>query len=400
VARRFCEAQFAFEVSPGAGHYFDVLLWPCRHRTKGRTFVTALWLGPVAALACNVPVFRYALERWPAEPYEFVLFHRGTLSEADQAVVDALKATSQEGKGLANLTFFTVDLAAKPDAAREQLWSRQTNAALPWLLVRAPRSEDTAPPMWAGRLDREVVHSLIDSPARREIARRLLRGDSAVWLLVESGNQTADEAVRSMLETDLKKSEKTIQLPEPAPDDPQMRSSLPLRVAFSVLRISRREPAEAMFLALLAREAPQVATKASPVVLPILGRGRALAALFGPQLRPEIIADVCSFVAGPCSCEVKELNPGFDLLMAADWEALADGRVVREPELPPLIGMASFSAAVTNQPLGLLAASKPTPSPDRRGRLGRNLLVVLAVGLGALLIGTFLLKAKAGKPPE
>ena len=46
-----------------------------------------------------------------------------------------------------------------------------------------------------------------------------------------------------------------------------MRSGLPLRVAFSVLRLSRRDPAEAVFLALLAREAPPVATNASPVTL-------------------------------------------------------------------------------------------------------------------------------------
>jgi hypothetical protein len=377
-----------------------VLLWACKHRAKGPVFVTALLLGPVVALACNVPVFRYALERWPAEPYEVVLFHRGTLSEADQAVADALKATGQEGKGLANLTLFTVDLSAKPDAAREQLWSRQTNAALPWVVVRAPKSEATAPPGWAGRLHREAMQSLLDSPARREIARRLLKGDSAVWLLVESGRQTADEATLNLLETELKKSEKAIQLPEPAPDDPQMRSSLPLRVAFSVLRMSRREPAEAVFLALLAREAPQVATNASPVVIPILGRGRALAALCGPQLRPDILADVCSFVAGPCSCEVKEMNPGFDLLMAADWEALAEGRVVKDPELPPLIGLAQFGSASTNHPGGLLAIADPKAGSDGRGRLARNLLVVLGVGLGALLIGTFVLKTKAGKAPE
>ena len=366
----------------------------------GRLFAAAGWLWPALTPACNVPVFRYALERWPAEPYEFVVFHRGPLSAPDQAVVEALKTTGQDGRGLANLTLVTVDLAAQPDPARARLWSGQTNATLPWLVVRAPRSEVAAAPGWTGRLDRETVQSLVDSPARRELARRLLKGDSAVWLFVESGHRTADAEAVKLLETELKKSEKSIRLPEPAPDDPQMRSSLPLRVAFSVLRLSRRDPAEAVFLTLLAREAPPVATNASPVVLPILGRGRALAALFGQQFRPEIIADVCSFVAGPCSCEVKEMNPGFDLLMAADWEALAEGRVVKDPELPPLIGLAAFRAADTNPAPGLLAVTDPAPAPDRSGVLRRNLLVLLGVGLGALLVGTFRLKGRAGKPRE
>lgn len=94
------------------------------------------------------------------------------------------------------------------------------------------------------------------------------------------------------------------------------------------------------------------------------------------------------------------MNPGFDLLMAADWEALADGRVVKDPELPPLIGMTPFMAAITNPPQGLLAVSEPGPGPVRHGRLGRNLLVVLGVGLGALLIGTFVLRTQTGKPRD
>jgi hypothetical protein len=31
------------------------------------------------AVACNIPVFRYALERWRADSYEAVLFYRGRL---------------------------------------------------------------------------------------------------------------------------------------------------------------------------------------------------------------------------------------------------------------------------------------------------------------------------------
>ena len=43
-----------------------------------------------AALAptCNIPVFRYALERWPADSYEVILFHRGPLTAAEQALAD------------------------------------------------------------------------------------------------------------------------------------------------------------------------------------------------------------------------------------------------------------------------------------------------------------------------
>ena len=36
-----------------------------------------------ASRACNVPVFRYALERWAADHFEVVIFHRGPLGQAE-----------------------------------------------------------------------------------------------------------------------------------------------------------------------------------------------------------------------------------------------------------------------------------------------------------------------------
>ena len=32
-----------------------------------------------ASEACQVPVFRYALERWQPDPYELVIVHKGSL---------------------------------------------------------------------------------------------------------------------------------------------------------------------------------------------------------------------------------------------------------------------------------------------------------------------------------
>ena len=42
-----------------------------------------------AALPCNIPVFRYALERWPSDDYQLVVYHKGPLPE--QAEKDAKK---------------------------------------------------------------------------------------------------------------------------------------------------------------------------------------------------------------------------------------------------------------------------------------------------------------------
>lgn len=359
-----------------------------------RAGLIALLLCPVVVWACNVPVFRYALERWPAAPYEVVIFHRGPLPAPERAIVDALKDKGEAGKNLANFALLTVDLAALGNGPTTNLWARQTNAILPWMVVRFPGSGDEEiPAVWAGPLSAESAKLLVDSPARQEISRRLLEGDSAVWLLLDSGDPAVDDPAFKLLETELKKAEKSIQLPPADPDDPKMHADLPLRVAFSVLRASQRNPAEAMLTAMFRQNEPALATNTTVAAVPIFGRGRALAIVTGRDLSAAVINDACAFMAGACSCQVKELNPGFDLLLAADWEALLEGRVVKDPELPPLVGLSQ--AVATNKPALTLVATTAPSNPGGQGHLIRNLLLVLGLAMGSVTAATFFLKAKA-----
>ena len=56
---------------------------------KNAGLIIVLSLGfSSAAQACSVPVFRYALERWPADAYRLVIFHNGPLSAEQQAERD------------------------------------------------------------------------------------------------------------------------------------------------------------------------------------------------------------------------------------------------------------------------------------------------------------------------
>jgi len=40
----------------------------------------------------------------------------------------------------------------------------------------------------------------------------------------------------------------------------------------------------------------------------------------GEKLSADLIEEATLFLTGACSCEVKNLNPGWDLLMNVDWE--------------------------------------------------------------------------------
>lgn len=313
-----------------------------------RGLILFLALLPSAdARRCNIPVFRYALERWTAAPYDVVVFHRGPI---DEDVRKALEVLRQAG---ANLEVDRVNVAEPVPEKRQQLLEKSKRTP-PCIVAVYPGTSLIA---WSSALSVDAAKSLADSPARREIARRLLSGDSAVWVLIDSGDKSKDDAAATLLEGELRKLEKSLKLPSHAAGDPPLLSEIPLRIAFSTLRLARGNPDEAALLTMLLNSDTDLN---GPVAFPIFGRGRALWAMAGAGLNPEIIGQAGKFVIGACSCEAKEENPGLDLLVAADWEAnLASpppALEIPKPELKPRVPEPDESAPAEGSRIGLWLA--------------------------------------------
>ena len=330
--------------------------------------------GGLCARACDVPVFQWALENWEADCFEVVVFHRGCLGEGAQEAVRLLESGSAGRPGRANLRVRVVDVSQDMDAPTVDMWKSQADAALPLMVLLAPPGPETlAPrPVWSGRVGMRAAEAILDSPARRQIVRRMAKGDSAVWVLLESGDRDRDDRAARLLLTELKRAEETIVLPEPYPvDDWETPTTSPaeadepapgavMRASFSLVRVRRDHPDEQMFACMLLACATQRGKKLSgvPVAFPVFGRGRALCAVVGEDITADAVADISAFLAGPCSCMVKDLNPGADLLFRADWEALLDGTiVVEEPS----------------------AAQTPGRCPVGSGTLMRNVLIAAAI---------------------
>jgi hypothetical protein len=331
-----------------------------------RTCWLALLLVPLLvprAPGCTIPVFRYALERWRPSAYELVLFHRGPLPPPAAALLEKL----QNVAGTANLEVTPVDLAADTDREMRQLWEKQeTRRPLPWLVLRYPGSGDKTASAWAGQLTEDNVEALLTSPARQRLVRRLVRGD-AVWLLLDGEDAAANDKAEALLRRELRRLERQIELPEQSKDGPQMRLALPLRVSFAVLRLSRSDRAEQPFVRLLTNADDGLAAVRGPVALPVFGRGRVLCALHGKQLAAAEVERAARYLCGECSCQTKELNPGVDLLLAADWEQLLEAASA-EPVPPP-----------TTEAVPVAAEAAAAPSGERRFWLWVG--TVLAAGL-------------------
>ena len=370
-----------------------------RHRFFRHACLLTALFGALAAAACNVPVFRYALERWEADAYEIVVFQRGPLTAEQQAALEKLEQAGRDG--VANLVVNRVDLASEVPPPLRAVWEAQEKPSLPWLVARYPRHARDDAPAWAGPLNAESVAALLDSPARRSLTQKLSSGDAVVWLLLESGAAKADAEAAELIEAETQKLQQSLKLPEPAPDDPPIAAELPLKIAFSTLRVARSDPAErALVNLLLSRDAKLPGTK-EPMLFPVFGRGRVIPPAIGAEIRPEALREMAEFLTGPCSCQVKEMNPGYDLLLSANWNALIGYQEVRLPEPPPLVSMSQFAATAASNATtatakigGAQASADGASAAAKRGALKRNLVVVLGAGVLCLIAASLAIKGK------
>jgi hypothetical protein len=265
--------------------------------------------------ACSVPVYRWALERWAAEQYTLKV--SGGMVAASKRANVSIEESGESGRF-------------------ELLYPEEAGGA----------------PVVSGGIDALDAGALLNSPVRRELVRRLLDGQSAVWLLVGCGDREKDAAAAAVLNEQIALANKTLRLPDltgdPVLDAPGAPDVSGLRVEFSMIEVARDDASESVLLRMLLGSEPDLErTPAEPVAFPVFGRGRVLYALVGAGINPGMIMKACAFIVGPCACEIKSDNPGFDLLLEADWDSGAGGvKLAGNIELPPLPGTALASPAV------------------------------------------------------
>ena len=357
----------------------------------------ALALVPSTVEACSVPVFRFALERWQAEPYEVVVLHAGKLGAGHAKLVAWLRECSEGFEARTNMEVFVIDVDGEVDNDFAELVNTADRTMLPSLILRYPRRYGAPTPLWEEPLTPQNAQRLIDSPARRKIGMNLLKGDAAVWVLLTSGDREKDEAAGKLLRTEIDKLAKTLQLPEILPEDVlEEAEAIPkLEITFSMVTVDRADAKESALVSMIFGMEAEIEVGKEPAVFAVIGQGRALPALAGAGINAVNIRAVAEFCAGPCSCIVKDQNPGVDLLTSVDWEALPDGKWVKPQPLPDLTDVGMFvgkTEAPSAQPDDTPAAEAP---PDGvaadTGVFPITLVAVLGLAVLGVLIATFIL---------
>lgn len=298
---------------------------------SNRIFLMAMitMVGSIA-LACNIPVFRYALERWHPDPCEILVFHQQDLSASEMNVLQGVlptrvggslvKRSVEPAQSLGEVKFVnTTEMAAD----LRSLWERRKGDAkvdVPYVMVRGDVGPLTQFPLWNGSLAEFGQSGVFQSPARKELCRRLVAGDAVIWLLIAGADEEATDQARKQLAEELPRLSKQINLPEGIGlPGSELYSEVPLLVQFSQLEIDRDDDKEAFLINLFSSIRPEETARGEPLVVPVFGRGRALEVIPASALNSQLMMDLTLFLSGACSCQVKDQNPGFDLLIDHDW---------------------------------------------------------------------------------
>ncbi|MCK5852761.1 hypothetical protein KAH27_06995 [bacterium] len=317
--------------------------------------------------ACSVPVFRYALERWRPDPYVIQLNYNTSHTNKLSEILETLRT-------------FDYDYSFIIEKIKNSEKSPQIN-----LLYPKPSGLKTN--VWKGQMTVNNIKKISDSPARREIARRILGGDSAVFLLLEGENEKNNNKVAATLLKNITIIEEDIKLPHEYTDIPEEDLQIyDTNIVFklSLLRLSKTNSDDMILINMLTRILPDsIPNDSYPIVYPIFGRGRMLTAMFAKDVTARNLQGLCEYIAGECSCEIKGQNPGIDLLFSVDWDSLIEPGINLDAMLPPLAGFSEFTPAKSDTNF---SAVKIVKSKNKL-KLWKNVIIVLGIiTLGGAII--------------
>jgi len=292
-------------------------------------------------LACQVPVFRYGLERWNADRYQVIVLHESPLTAPQAKAMASLKTYAENNPGQQSMVNIqTIDVAVdskQVSASMRQAWAEHADKSTPLMLVHYPIGNQIGREahMFQARLTEENVQSLFKSPLRDKLAQRLSQGDSAVWIFVPCGRKDEDQAALKRLKDQLAADASWLKLPsaKELEVEPEIleTAKVPLKIQYSTLTLRRDDPAEKFLLQSLLHSEDDLLEFDEPLAFPVFGRGRVLYALVGKGISSETVRSTSTFLTGPCSCQVKNQNPGFDMLLPVDWDKVIGDVLISEP---------------------------------------------------------------------
>ncbi len=262
----------------------------------------ALFIG---FLSCDIPVFRQALEGWTQRKYEILVY---SPSGAGIAVPGDVNGTVRPVRDPRELSTGFLSFLAR----------RGFRKGSPFVALFPLDGNDI--PLFVCKPSSSDMEILWDSPARKRIRDLICRGESAVWVLLLSGEGEKDEKARRLLRSELQRMPGLLKLPAPK-EAYAGRAGPEVKISFSVIPIRKDDRKERVLVSNLLgiRKGLEKYLEEGPIAFPVFGRARVLDGFPYDMLTKEKILEVCSFLVGPCTCDIEDRMAGVDLFIKASW---------------------------------------------------------------------------------
>ena len=286
-----------------------------------------------------------------------VVFDKELPSKEKTKLEKLAEITSNPASPL-NLNIETHDVSTLTEAQQWSLRGLDKVESLPSFIVEAPKAMRQQNPLFIKPLSDENLASLSTSPVREQIVKHILSGESAVWVLLLSGDQEKDQKTREALQEGIALAEQNLKISEGVIDPDKieeaeakgeidyedvLRSKIPLKISFTIVELSQDDQAETEFIKMITSGMPKEAYAGQNVVAPIFGRGRCLGPMRGSSLTPQAVLESCEKMCGECECSVKSENPGYDIILSAEWDKHVDvAPIVSDKVIPDLTGAGDF----------------------------------------------------------
>jgi len=276
----------------------------------------------------------------------------------------------------------------------------------PSFALYPPNSAKGAKAIQVEQLTLDNLKSVVHSPARESLVKSLLAGDSAVWVMIKSGDQAKDDAARKALLEGIAKAESKlvisdVVIPKSELDAAQKKgevdlddvlySSIPLKISFKIIELDVNDPREKTFIKMLTKGLNPDEYRGRCLAAPIFGRGRCLGVTVGASITAESIYASCEQICGECSCTVKSQSPGYDIVLNADWQSHVDtSPVMIDKVIPDLTGTGDFidpaKAPLASQDRVGSVATVRTDSSSILKWVGIGLAIIIALFISSMMI--------------
>ncbi len=322
-----------------------------------------MFIFSLEAVACVTPVYRYSLEEWFCDNYRVTVFYSpGSLTAHTERLEPMVEATSisygdwptelkikpEKESVKANLSMRFINIDDEMSVADAEMWKAQRDSEVPWVVIRYPSSSRMKHSVWSGPLSYfRIGESLIDSPARQKINKSLIDGETAMWVLIESDDKKANKKATETILKGIQTSVKTLKLPAAvyAKDENTLSGTTASewKVSFDTLSLSHNDKKEIPFITMMLKSQPSLLKKLKePIAFVFYGRCRILKGIPASELTEKSVVEANSFLLDSCQCEVKEQNPGSDMLIKYDWSDFNTKIAKMKSVRIPLIGISDF----------------------------------------------------------